>query len=58
MNMPVEEAKLINAKNITAKFSKNSNVKKQTGGKAIYSIEGPDSKRSNNKTPDKFITSN
>jgi hypothetical protein len=54
MNAPVEEAKLMNAKNISGKFSKNVNVKKVTGGKAIYSLESANSNR-NNKTPDKKI---
>jgi hypothetical protein len=55
MNAPVEEAKLMKASNISGKFSKNVNVKKITGGKAIYSLEGANSNR-NNKTPDKIVT--
>jgi hypothetical protein len=50
MNAPVEEARLINAKNISSKFSKNVNVKKVTGGKAIYSVE-----EKRNKVPDSNI---
>lgn len=57
MNVPVEEAKLISAKNITGKFSKNVGVKKLTGGKPIYSIESSNSNRTNHKTPDKIVTS-
>jgi len=52
MNAPVEEAKIMNAKNISGKFSKNVNVKKVTGGKAIYSLENANSSRGN-KSPDK-----
>ena len=54
MNAPVEEAKLMNAKNITGKFSKNVGVKKVMGGKAIYSLENANR---NNKTADSKIVS-
>jgi hypothetical protein len=55
MNAPLEEAKLMNAKNISSKFSKNVNVKKMTGGKPIYSLENTNS--NNKQTSDKIVTS-
>jgi len=49
MQAPVEEAKIMDAKNITNKFGRNVCVKKVTGGKAIYSLE------QSRKTPDKKL---
>jgi len=51
MQAPVEEAKLMNAKNISNKFQRNVNVKKVTGGKPIYSLENANAR----KTPDKKL---
>jgi hypothetical protein len=56
MNAPLEEAKLMNAKNISSKFSKNVNVKKMTGGKPIYSLENTNS-NGNKQNADKIVTS-
>jgi len=46
---PIEEAKLMEAKNVTNKFGRNVCVKKVTGGKAIYALEQP------KKTPDRKL---
>jgi len=51
MQAPVEEAKLMNAKNISNKYAKNVCVKKVTGGKAIYALENVNAR----KTPDKKL---